>query len=221
METYDTLAGQTALVTGANRGIGRQIALNLAAMGATVYATVRGGGAPEHPNLRPIILDVRLPDTFGGLADIESLDMLVNNAGVGDWGNDLASMPMENLANVFATNIVGPMLLTQAYLPKLQDGARIVNLSSGMGAMGEGMSGGAPAYRVSKTAVNGFTTYLAGEYPQWISNCCCPGWVKTDMGGGNATREISHGADTPTWLATFMPGQPSGYFWRDRAIIDW
>jgi NAD(P)-dependent dehydrogenase (short-subunit alcohol dehydrogenase family) len=99
----------------------------------------------------------------------------------------------------------------------------VVNVSSGMGALGQGMSGGSPGYRVSKTGLNGLTAYLHGEYGDegLLANVACPGWVETDMGGPNAPKSPVEGADTPLWLATFRPGSPAGLFWRDRAVIDW
>jgi NAD(P)-dependent dehydrogenase (short-subunit alcohol dehydrogenase family) len=102
------------------------------------------------------------------------------------------------------------------------DGARVVNVSSGMGALGEGMSGGAPAYRLSKAGLNALTVYLHGEFgPGLIANAACPGWVRTDMGGPGASKSPEAGADTTGWLCRFAPGSPGGRFWRERRPIDW
>jgi NAD(P)-dependent dehydrogenase (short-subunit alcohol dehydrogenase family) len=92
-----------------------------------------------------------------------------------------------------------------------------------MGALTEGMSGGSPAYRISKAGLNGLTVYLHGEYGDrgLIANAASPGWVSTDMGGAEAPRSPAEGADTPIWLVRFAPGGPGGRFWRDRAVIDW
>lgn len=91
-----------------------------------------------------------------------------------------------------------------------------------MGALGEGMSGGAAAYRLSKAGLNALTVYLHGEYgPDLIANAACPGWVRTDLGGPNADKSPEEGADTVIWLSRFAPGSPGGRFWRDRAVIDW
>lgn len=83
--------------------------------------------------------------------------------------------------------------------------------------------GTAPAYRMSKAALNGLTAYLHGEYgPRGlIANAVWPGWVRTDMGGCGAPRSVDEGIDTIVWLCRFKPGSPSGRFWRDRAVIDW
>jgi NAD(P)-dependent dehydrogenase (short-subunit alcohol dehydrogenase family) len=94
------------------------------------------------------------------------------------------------------------------------------------------MSGGAPAYRISKAGLNALTVYLHGEFgvdgdPEagrdggLVANSACPGWVRTDLGGPNATRSVAAGADTPTWLCRFAPGSPGGRFWRDRAVVEW
>jgi NAD(P)-dependent dehydrogenase (short-subunit alcohol dehydrogenase family) len=123
------------------------------------------------------------------------------------------------------TNVRGPMLTAKYALPYLlqHDGGRIVNVSSGMGALGEAQSGGSPSYRISKTGINGLTAYLHGEYGDegLIANSVCPGWVRTDMGGEEADRSVEKGAETPTWLCQFKPGSPAGKFWRDKEVIDW
>jgi NAD(P)-dependent dehydrogenase (short-subunit alcohol dehydrogenase family) len=83
--------------------------------------------------------------------------------------------------------------------------------------------GGSPAYRVSKTGVNGFTAYLHGEYSDegLIANAVDPGWVRTDMGGPDAPRSIEKGIETQVWLSQFKPENPSGLLWRDKCVIDW
>ncbi len=233
--THATLAGQVALVSGANRGLGAAIALELANRGATVYAgardptTLEGLDAQSDGAMHALTLDVTNDEQIeAAVAHVAAkagrLDILVNNAGVGDWhGTTLQSLDPGMLDKVLATNLRGPILLAKAALPHLlkHRGSRVVNMSSGMGALEEGMSGSAPAYRISKTGLNGLTAYLAGEYAQQglIANSVCPGWVRTDMGGPNAQRDIPEGADTPVWLACFQEGAPSGKFWRDRQVI--
>jgi NAD(P)-dependent dehydrogenase (short-subunit alcohol dehydrogenase family) len=96
-----------------------------------------------------------------------------------------------------------------------------VNVSSGLGALSE-MEGGYAAYRISKTALNAVTAILAAELRGAVAvNSVCPGWVKTDMGGANAEREVSQGADTPVWLALDAPQDLTGTFVRDRKVIPW
>lgn len=115
------------------------------------------------------------------------------------------------------------MVLTKHALPLLCDrpGGRVVNVSSGLGAITESQSGEMPAYRISKTGLNGLTRYLDGEYGALLANSVCPGYVQTDMTEGTAPRTPEQGADTPVWLARFRPEAPSGGFYRDRRPIDW
>jgi NAD(P)-dependent dehydrogenase (short-subunit alcohol dehydrogenase family) len=108
-----------------------------------------------------------------------------------------------------------------AFAPLLRrsDHARVVNVSSGMGAL-TGMGGGAPGYRLSKAALNAVTRMLAAELPEAKVNSACPGLVQTDMGGRSAPRTVAEGADTPVWLATLDDDGPTGGFFRDRRPID-
>jgi NAD(P)-dependent dehydrogenase (short-subunit alcohol dehydrogenase family) len=99
---------------------------------------------------------------------------------------------------------------------------RIVNVSSGAGQLAE-MGGGFPAYRMSKAALNALTRMTAAELgPADIKiNAMCPGWVKTEMGGPNATRPVEKGAETAVWLATLPADGPTGGFFRDMKPIPW
>lgn len=232
-----SLSGQVALVSGANRGMGAAIAASLAELGATVYAGTRDVDAVDAADgLVPVELDVTDDGEVGAAVErIESeagrLDVLVNNAGIAPGaGQTLLEAPIPEIDDVLAVNLRGAVLLTKRSLPLLLEraGSRVVNVSSGMGALGEGMSGGAPAYRISKAGLNALTVYLHGEFgggtdagSGLIANAACPGWVRTDLGGPSATRSVEEGADTPTWLGRFAPGAPGGRFWRDRSVIEW
>jgi len=243
----DSLSGQVALVTGANRGIGAAIAANLVDLGATVYAGTRDLDSIEPADgLVPVELDVTDDEAVAAAVDriageAGRLDVLVNDAGVAPGaGETLLDEPVDEIDDVFAVNLRGPVVLTGRALPLLLEraGSRVVNVSSGMGALGGGMSGGSPAYRISKAGLNALTVYLHGEFgrghgsgsgsgpgsrdgPGLLANSACPGWVRTDMGGPGAARSVEAGAETPTWLCRFAPGSPGGRFWRDRAVIDW
>ncbi|MCH7659507.1 MAG: SDR family NAD(P)-dependent oxidoreductase [Euryarchaeota archaeon] len=227
---YDSMEGQVALVTGATRGIGEEIAAQLRAVGATVYAGARDPADITASDQNPVELDVtddemtkRAIDHIAAQAG--RLDVLVNNAGVGGARAPLHENRIEEIDTTLAVNLRGPLVLAKLALPLLleRSGGRVVNVSSGMGALGEGMSGTYPSYRVSKAGLNGLTTYLHGEYEEdgLITNAACPGWVRTELGSQDAPRSPEEGADTPVWLSTFRPGSTSGRFWRDREPIEW
>lgn len=213
---YGSLDGQVALVTGANRGIGREIAAGLDDLGATVYAGSRSQSSDVPDGCEQVLLDV----TQEG--DIEARSASTSTGR--RPGDDIVAEPTERIDRTLGVNLRGPMLLCKHAVPLLlqHEGGRVVNVSSGMGAITD-MDGGSPAYRVSKTGLNGLTAYLHGEYAEngLLANAACPGWVHTDMGGEEAPRSPAEGADTPVWLATFEPGAPSGRFWRDREPIEW
>jgi NAD(P)-dependent dehydrogenase (short-subunit alcohol dehydrogenase family) len=97
----------------------------------------------------------------------------------------------------------------------------VINVSSGSGQLTDGADGWAPAYSISKTALNGVTLQLAAALPKFAVNSVCPGWVRTDMGGDNANRSLEEGADTIVWLATEAPHDLTGKFLRDRKEIRW
>src|SRR6266487_2091778 len=118
---------------------------------------------------------------------------------------------------------LGALLVSQAFVPflKKSDAPRIVNVSSGGGQLADGADGWAPAYCISKTALNGVTVQLAAALPKFAINSVCPGWVRTDMGGTNATRSIAEGASGIVWLAADAPQDQTSKFFRDRKVIPW
>jgi NAD(P)-dependent dehydrogenase (short-subunit alcohol dehydrogenase family) len=219
-----------ALVSGANRGIGREIARQLAEdHGFLVFAGSRDPGrVAESEAIRAIRLDVTHQASVDAARDaIEAdpgrLDALVNNAGV--YGDPIgaADYDLERAHEVLEVNTFGPWRLTQAFLPLLRrsEHPRVVNVSSGAGQLSD-MNGGRAAYRLSKAALNALTRTLASdEAGSGIRvNTMCPGWVRTDMGGPGASRSVEQGADTAVWLAT-DPDVRSGGFFRDRRPIPW
>ena len=228
---------RVALVTGANKGIGFEVARQLARKGFAVYLGARNidAGRAAAENLRPdgevtfLEIDIadaksvrRAAEEFSRQADC--LDLLVNNAGiiVDDDQNALTITP-EIFESTLRTNALGPWLVTQAFLPLLKKSTapRIVNVSSSGGQLDGGADGWAPAYCVSKTALNGITSQLAAALPQFAINSVCPGWVRTDMGGEGATRSIGEGAAGVVWLATDAPHDLTGKFVKDRKVIQW
>lgn len=225
------LTDDVALVTGATRGIGAEIAAKLVELGATVYAGARNTNDVTASDQHAIRLDVTDDDEIRAAVDrIErergTLDVLVNNAGVFPRTGSLHEMDAAAFDRTMAVNLRGPVLLTKHALPLLLDdtGSRVVTLSSGLGQFTAGqMDGRYPAYRLSKVGVGGLTAYLDGEYGDQglIANAVSPGWVHTDMGGNDAPRSPSRGAETPVWLGRFAPGSPAGHLWKDRERIPW
>ena len=227
---YDSLDRQVALVTGATRGIGEQIANGLVDHGATVYAGARETADITADDREAVELDVTCAGQRAAAVDrIESetgrLDILVNNAGVMDSRGALDGMAAETVDRTLDTNLRGPVHLTRQTLDLLLErrGGRVVNVSSGLGAITQPQSGGMAAYRISKTGLNGLTCYLHGEYSDQglLANSVCPGYVQTDMTSGSAPRSPKKGAETPIWLARFRPEGPSGGFWRDKRRKEW
>jgi NAD(P)-dependent dehydrogenase (short-subunit alcohol dehydrogenase family) len=218
-----------ALVSGTSRGIGAEIARQLAAEhGFLVFAGARNPSDVETlDGIEPIELDVTDQAAIDAArerieADPGRLDALVNNAGV--YGDPIgaADYDLERAHEVLEVNTFGPWRLTQAFLPLLRrsEHARVVNVSSGAGQLSD-MNGGRAAYRLSKAALNALSRTLASD-ERWLKvNTMCPGWVRTDMGGSAAPRSVEEGADTAVWLATLPDDGPSGGFFRDRRPIPW
>jgi NAD(P)-dependent dehydrogenase (short-subunit alcohol dehydrogenase family) len=220
----------TALVSGANRGLGAEIARQLAEdHGFLVFAGARDPSEVEETDsIRAVALDVTDQATIDAARErIESdpgrLDVLVNNAGVYGDPVGVADYDLDQAHEVIETNTFGPWRLIQAFLPLLRrsDQPRIVNMSSGAGQLSD-MDGGRAAYRVSKTGLNALTRALAADErgSGILVNTMCPGWVRTDMGGSAATKSVEEGADTAVWLAT-DPDVGSGGFFRNREPIPW
>ncbi|HYE03387.1 MAG TPA: SDR family oxidoreductase [Phycisphaerales bacterium] len=185
----------TALVTGASRGIGLELASRLHAGGWRVLATARAPGRPD--GLRDIAEVIRLDVADdASVADLGrqlggvSLDLLVNNAGVSSPGKRLADLDGPELARVFRVNAIAPLLVTRAALPALRAGGRkqIVNISSQLGSIAGNTGGSSYAYRGSKAALNMLTVCMAHELrPEGFTAVTMhPGWVRTDMGGPEA-----------------------------------
>ncbi len=228
-----------AAVTGGNRGIGFQICRDLAKKGFKAVLTARDPemGNRSARNLQDEGLDVEFYpldvistesiDKFSEkvLAEFGQLHVLVNNAAIlPDEISPALSVGLEEVRETIETNVYGVLRLSQKLIPPMIENnyGRIINLSSGMGQLSD-MGSGYLAYRVSKTALNAVTRVLAQEtsgYDIQI-NAVDPGWVKTDMGGPNATSTPEEGADTVVWLSTRPAGEPSGMFYKNRKIIDW
>jgi NAD(P)-dependent dehydrogenase (short-subunit alcohol dehydrogenase family) len=228
---------KTALVTGANKGIGFEIVRELARLGLRVFLGARNAkaGRAAAEKLQSdgdvVFLEIDVSEETSIRAAAEELsrqsdrlDVLVNNAGILlDDGKDALAITSEVFENTLRTNTLGPWLVAQAFVPLLKKSRapRIVNVSSGSGQLDGGADGWAPCYSVSKTALNGVTVQLAAALPKFAVNSVCPGWVRTDMGGDNATRSVAEGAATIVWLAIEAPQDLTGKFVKDRKVIPW
>ena len=226
-----------ALVTGANKGIGFEVARQLGRKGFHVFLGARDekAGRVAAEKLRNegeitlIKIDIANPESIVRAAEefsrqSDRLDTLINNAGILlDEDKDILKISAETFEKTLRTNTLGSLLVSQAFVPLLRKSSapRIVNVSSGGGQLADGADGWAPAYCISKTALNGVTSQLAAALPSFAVNSVCPGWVRTDMGGANATRSVQEGASGIVWLAADAPQTETGKFWKDRKVIPW
>ena len=137
---------------------------------------------------------------------------------------DPLSIPREAYRETFETNVFGVVEVCRVFVPPMakKKYGRIVNVSSGAGQLSK-MSTYAPAYSMSKAALNAFTRLLAATYRGQgvLANAVDPGWVRTDMGGPSAPRSVEQGVETTVWLATLPDDGPTGGFFRDKRSIDW
>jgi NAD(P)-dependent dehydrogenase (short-subunit alcohol dehydrogenase family) len=238
---------RTALVTGANRGLGREIAGRLGAAGVTVVTAARDPRAAQTAadeivaaggSALPLVIDVQDPIAIASAAaDLTAqdigVDVLVNNAGILiDGEQDILGLPPATLRRTLETNVFGPLLLTQALLPGMLERGygRVVNMSSTLGTLADITDRDSPyavvdspAYRLSKGALNLLTALFARVTAgtDVLVNAACPGWVRTDMGSDRAPLSVEEGADTPVWLATLPAGGPNGALFRERREIPW
>lgn len=223
---------KTILITGANRGIGKEIARQMAELGWQVIVAARNFEAATNVAVEighdafAVQLDVTDIAVIGQAAEtirqkFGRLDVLVNNAAI--MGNSpMRSFDLDEMEQTMDTNLMGPIRTAKSFMPlmKESDDARMINLSSGMGELDSLRSGGYAAYRLSKTSLNAFTILLASELQSVKVFAMCPGWVQTDMGGKGAPRPVSKGAETAVWLATDKH-PVSGNFYRDKKVISW
>jgi len=223
-----SLAGRIALVTGASRGIGREIALGYARAGAHVIlaardetrlATVASEISEVSGTSDVVPLDVSDTAAVRQVIDDSAqrhgrLDVLCNNAGVSDARGRVADVSPEAFAGVQAVNLIGLFACCHAALPHMIGAGygRIVNVSSGAAIM---CNPGESAYAASKAAVNALTIAMAKEVEasNVLVNAMSPGSVTTDM---NPTSDVppSEAVPTAVWLASLPDGGPTGRFYR-------
>jgi NAD(P)-dependent dehydrogenase (short-subunit alcohol dehydrogenase family) len=227
------------LVTGANKGIGREICRQLARLGHRVILSARSGErgesavkdlAREGLKVEFLLLDTADEASIQRAARelkqrIKELNVLINNAAVLDtWQGTILKATAAELRDCFVTNALGPVLLTQALLPLLEAGkpARVINVSSQLGSV-QNMSDGWAGYGISKAALNAATRKLAEALkPRGISvNAASPGWVRTDMGGESAPLPVEKGAQNIIRLVTDVPHSLTDHFLEENGEIPW
>jgi NAD(P)-dependent dehydrogenase (short-subunit alcohol dehydrogenase family) len=225
---------RVALVTGANRGIGLEVCRQLAARGLHVILTARDGDRAEAAarelredglDVDAGTLDVTDERAARALSARTQVDVLVNNAAIVVGENaTMTGTPIDGIRKTFETNVFGAAAVARAFVPGMvaRRYGRVVNVSSGAGQLAT-MTTYAPAYSMSKAALNALTRLLAAETRGRgvLVNSVDPGWVRTRMGGSNAPRSVEQGARTIVWLATLPAKGPTGGFFRDRKQIDW
>ena len=227
---------KTALVTGANKGIGFAIAEGLGALGFTVAVGARDDVRREEAVER---LRAKGVDAFGVALDVTSdesvteaaaaldrLDVLVNNAGIsGSWPQDPTTLDLDVVRTVLDTNVFGVVRVTNALLPLLRraPSPRIVNVSSNMGSLTLQTGPVMAAYAPSKTMLNSLTAQYARAFAgtNVIVNACCPGYVATDFTGHAPDRTPEQGAAIAVRLATLPDDGPRGGFFDDEGVVPW
>jgi NAD(P)-dependent dehydrogenase (short-subunit alcohol dehydrogenase family) len=245
MTVSTTGPGGLALVTGANSGIGFEIAKQLLAAGLDVLVGARNAAKGEEasarlgPGARPVLIDVTDEASISAAAsEVDRLDVLVNNAGINPGGEDIADTSVKQLRRAYETNVFGLVAVTQAFLPALRRSAhpRIVNISSGTGSLtwnsGDNpqfdwrrAKGGGLAYRSSKTAVNAITllTAQALEADGILVNALAPGLRQTNLiAGMTVGGDPAEAAEGAVRLALLPDGGPTGALWSwDGTLAPW
>ena len=235
---------RTALVTGANSGIGFEIAKQLLAAGLDVLIGARsqakGAAACARlgPGALPVLIDVTDETSIAtAAAAVDRLDALVNNAGINPGGEDISHTSLEQFRSAFETNVFGLITVTQAFLPALRRSTqpRIVNISSGTGSLTwsggdnpqfewQRVKGGGIAYRSSKTAVNAITlmTAQALEADGILVNALAPGLRQTNLIAGMTGGDPAEAAEEAVRLALLPDESPTGTLWSwDGTITPW
>ena len=229
----NSVQGRVALVTGANRGIGREVVRQLIEKGFRTILTARdeerGGPVAAELGAEFAVLDVSDAESIDRcFRTIDErygrLDVLVNNAAIqyDTWQRGIDA-DLNVVHQAFETNVFGAWRSAQLAVPLMRRNrwGRIVNVSSSGGSLAS-MGGGTPAYSVSKAALNAITRVLAAELSGTgiLVNSICPGWVATDMGGPGG-RPVERGAASVMWAVTIDNHGPTGGFFRDGRAVAW
>ncbi|QJY44750.1 SDR family NAD(P)-dependent oxidoreductase [Pseudonocardia broussonetiae] len=228
-----------ALVTGANKGLGRTAAQRLAALGWTVLVGARdaakGAAAAAELGVEAVTIDVTDGASVEAAAkDVEQrfgrLDVLVNNAGIAGAPVEALDATADDVRAVLETNVLGPVRVTRAFLPLLRRSAapRIVNVSSGLGSLAvttdperfESTLVNLP-YTASKSALNMLTTQYAKALPGFRVNAVDPGYTATDLNGNSGPQTVEEGTDAIVELAQVAPDGPTGGFYDRSGVVPW
>lgn len=227
----------TTLITGATRGLGRETARRLLALGHRVYLGARdaerGAAVADELGARWVALDVTDDTSLKIVADrirgeVGAVDVLVNNAGIAGEQLPPAEQTIEDLTNVFDTNVFGVARALKTFTPLLEASGRpvVVNVSSEMGSLARNADPGSRlswlAYPMSKAALNMLTVQYAKEYPRWRVNAVAPGFTATEFNarlrGGWSVEE---GADVIVRMSTIAPDGPTGCFVEKAGPVPW
>lgn len=228
----------TTLVTGANKGLGREVARRLLEDGHDVWVAARDGArgraAAQELGARFVELDVTDDASVASAARqvaVEGgLDVLVNNAGIVGARRTVAEMTAEDVAEVLATNVLGVVRVTRAFLPLLERAASpvVVNVSSGMGSLAVTNDPArlessliALGYATSKAAVNMLTTQYAKALPGMRINAVDPGYTATDLNGRRGTQTVEEGAEAIVAMAEIDASGPTGTFTDRHGVVAW
>ena len=226
------------LITGANRGIGFEIAGQLTKRGFNVILSGRNESKLSEavdkirkvsPSAELLLMDISKEDDIKRAAEKLAernirIDVLINNAAILlKEDRSLLNQNTEILKTTINTNCYGPLRVIRAFLPLMNNPGKIINISSRGGSMTDPVGGWSPAYCVSKSLLNSMTRHLAYELSgkNITVNAVSPGWVRTDMGGSSAPRSVEKGAETIIWLVTEAPSALTGKFFSDKSEIDY
>jgi NAD(P)-dependent dehydrogenase (short-subunit alcohol dehydrogenase family) len=233
------MTGMTkTLITGANRGLGREVARRLLADGHDVWLAARdparGEAAAQELGGRFVALDVTddasVASAVERVAAAGGLDVLVNNAGILGRRKPVPEMTADDLRLVFDTNVFGIVRVTRAFLALLERSAHpvIVNVSSGMGSLAVTTDRSrfestliSLAYPASKAAVNMLTTQYAKAFPQMRINAVDPGYTATDFNDHRGTKPVEQGAEAIVRTATLNGSGPTGTFVDEDGVVPW
>lgn len=227
---------KTALITGGNRGIGLEVCRQLSDKGVHVLMGCRNPakaqralGKLRSESVEAIELDVTNSAHLKVLKnrlDHENIDILVNNAAIAEGRKfSVLTEPEELSRRTMETNFWGAWNVAKIVLERMKANktGRVVNVSSGLGTFDK-MESDNPGYRISKIAMNALTVMLdkeVADYSDILVNAMTPGWVRTHLGGINAERSVSEGAETVIWLCLVGSDGPRGQFLKDREPFPW